>query len=182
MKKFVVFGAVFAVSFALYLSQGDTLKAEIRAGDVTGGVKAPHVNIAVFHKLHGQESWTYPDHVKRGDILHVLDGKAQFVSINHTAGLKDGDVIVIGNDVLREEEGNFEDFGVDCQLTVHIEAQDVRLSGMCEILMVDQNHREIEHKGIIKSMTMHAANDWQLIYHDEEDGIAVYADEAIGFE
>jgi len=182
MKKTLLFSIVCAVSFGLYFTQVGTLKAEIRAGDVTGGAKAPHVNIAIFHKLHGQDSFAYPEHIKRGDILHVLDGKAQFVSINHTAGLKNNDVITIGNDVLREEAGKFEDFGVDCQMTVHIKAADVTLAGMCEVLMVDQNHREIEHKGIIKPFTMHAGAEWQLIYNDAEDGIAVYADEEMGLE
>jgi len=180
MKKYIYSAA--AVMALAVLALGMPVTASIKAGDVTGGVKAPHVNIAIFHKVHGQEGWHYPDHIARGNILHVLDGKAQFVSINHTAGLKDGDVIVIENDVLRDNHGSFEDFGVDCQMVVHLKGDDVVLGGMCEILMVDKNHREIEHKGIIKKFEMHPGSDWQLIYNDVEDGIAVYADEEIGLE
>jgi len=120
--------------------------------------------------------------IASGDILHALGGKAQFISINHTAGLKDGDVITLSNDVLRDADDSFEDFGVDCQLSVYVKGTDVMLSGMCEMLMVDQNHREIEHKGMVKPFTMHAGEDWQLIYYDEEDGIAVYADADVGLE
>ncbi|MDX8392435.1 MAG: hypothetical protein R8K53_07700, partial [Mariprofundaceae bacterium] len=63
-----------------------------------------------------------------------------------------------------------------------IKAEDVSLAGMCQILIVDQDNREIEHKGIIKPYTMHAGSDWELIYYDAEDGIAVYADEEVGME
>ncbi len=180
MKKYIM-GAVAAMALAI-IAVDLPVQAEIKAGDVTGGAIAPHVNIAIFHKVHGQESWKYPDHIAKGKILHVLDGKAQFILINHTAGLKDGDVIVIGSDVLRDDHGSFEDFGVDCQMVVHIKGKDVELGGICEVLMVDKNHREIEHQGIIKKFTMHPGADWQLIYNDVEDGIAVYADEKIGLE
>jgi len=158
------------------------IQAKITAGDITGGAKAPHVNIAIFHKLHGQDAFTYPEHIAKDDILQVVKGKAQFIAISHTAGLKDGDVMTIANDVLREGASDFEDFGVDCQLSLHIQGKDVSLAGMCEMLMIDQDGREIEHKGIIKPVTMHSGGGWQLIYYDAEDGIAVYADEEIGLE
>jgi len=158
------------------------IQAKITAGDITGGKKAPHVNVAIFHKLHGQDAFNYPDYIASSDILHALEGKAQFISINHTAGLKDGYVMTLSNDVLREGDGDFEDFGVDCQLSVHIKGTDVTLAGMCQILLIDQDHREIEHKGIIKPVTMKSGVDWQLIYYDAEDGIAVYADEEVGLE
>jgi len=180
MKKYLLSAGV-AISLAI-LVVAVPIQAKITAGDVTGGVKAPHVNIAIFHKLHGQDAFVYPASITSADILHALDGKAQFISINHTAGLKDGDVITLSNDVLREEGGAFEDFGVDCQLSVHVKGADVVLSGMCEILMVDQHHREIEHRGMVKPFTMHGGGDWQLIYYDAEDGIAVYADEEVGLE
>jgi len=158
------------------------VQSSITAGDITGGVIAPHVNIAIFHKLHGQEGFTYPAKVASDDILKSMAGKAQFISINHTAGLKDGDVITIGNDVLRESAGNFEDFGVDCQLNVHIKADNVTVAGICQLLMLDQNNRQIEHKGIIKPTEMQPNQGWILLYSNAEDGIAVYADQEIGIE
>jgi len=168
--------------FAVFMLIESPAQAKITAGDITGGQHAPHVNIAIFHKLHGQESFVYPKQIKKGNILESLNGKAQFISINHTAGLKDGDVITISNDVLRDSDGSFADFGVDCQLTVHVKGDDVTLAGLCQMLMVDQNNREIEHKGFVKSITMKPGEDWTLIYYDEEDGIAVYADEEVGIE
>jgi len=154
----------------------------VKAGDITGGAKAPHVNIAAFHKLHGQEGFTFPEHIEDHNILHALDGKAQFIFMNHTAGLKDGDVITVSNDVLREDAGRFEDFGVDCQITVHVKGRDVSLAGMCEFLMIDQDYREIDHKGIVTPKMMPPGQDWVLIYYDAEDGIAIYADENMGVE
>ncbi len=158
------------------------VQAKITAGDITGGTKAPHVNIAIFHKLHGQDDFQYPEYIDKDQILQATQGKAQFIAISHTAGLKDGDVMTIANDVLREGAGDFEDFGVDCQLSLHIQGSDVSLAGICQILMIDQDGREIEHKGIIKSIAMKSGVDWQLLYYDAEDGIAVYADEEIGLE
>jgi hypothetical protein len=158
------------------------VQAKITAGDITGGAKAPHVNIAIFHKLHGHDDFQYPEYIDKDEILHATQGKAQFIAISHTAGLKDGDVMTIANDVLREGAGDFEDFGVDCQLSLHIKGTDVSLAGICQILMIDQDGREIEHKGIIKPVSMHSGGDWQLVYYDAEDGIAVYADEEVGLE
>jgi len=156
------------------------IQAKITAGDITGGKKAPHVNVAIFHKLHGHDDFKYPEHIAAADILNAMSGQAQFISINHTAGLKDGDVLTSSNDILREGAGDFEDFGVDCQLSVHIKDTAVTLAGMCQILMVDQDGREIEHKGIVKPFVMKSGLDWQLIYYDAEDGIAVYANEEFG--
>ncbi len=161
---------------------GMPVQASVKAGDITGGKKAPHVNIAAFHKLHGQEGFKYPEHITSSDILHALQGKAQFIFINHTAGLKDGDVITVANDVLREESGHFSDFGVDCQMSVHIRSNVITLSGLCEILMLDQDHREIEHKLLIKPVDMQVGKGWILLYYDAEDGIAIYADGEIGLE
>lgn len=158
------------------------IQAKIIAGDITGGAKAPHVNIAIFHKLHGQDAFIYSKNIAGDNILQAMKGKAQYIAMTHTAGIKDGDVLTLSNDVLRENGGAFEDFGVDCQLSVHIKGTDVILAGICQLLMMDQDGRTIEHKGLIKPVTMHSGSDWELIYYNAEDGIAVYADEEVGLE
>jgi len=161
---------------------GLPIQSSIKAGDITGGAKAPHLNIAAFHKLHGQESFNYPKEIDKKGILSTLDGKAQFIFMNHTSGLKDGDVITVSSDVLRDNAGSFDDFGVDCQLSVHLKNKALSLAGICEFLMVDQDNREIQHKGIIKPIPLTTAGSWTLIYYDEEDGIAIYADNEFGLE
>ena len=182
LRNVFIMGCLSLAVIATSLTIGTATHATVKAGDITGGVVAPHVNIAAFHKIHGQEGFKFPDHIANHNIMGELQGKAQYIFMNHTAGLKDGDVITIANDVLREEAGNFEDFGVDCQMVVHIKDTDVKIGGMCQFLMVDKDHREIEHKGIIKPTEMHAGNDWVLLYDNVEDGIAIYADEEIGLE
>ena len=169
-RFFVSISMVLAVLIALVLMPMKTVA-------IAGGAKAPYVNIAIFHKLHGQEAFQFPEKIAAMNILQALQGKAQFISINHTAGLKDGDVISIASDVLRDDDGTFEDFGVDCQFSVHIKDEDVSIGGMCQIMLVDQSGRVIEHKGFVKPVVMHAGEDWQLIYYNAKDGIAVYADE-----
>jgi hypothetical protein len=179
MKKYILSMMIIAAAIIWFEVP---LNAKVTAADITGGVKAPHVNIAIFHKLHGHDAFKYPEHIGKVEILQKMAGEAQFILINHTSGVQDGDVITIANDVLRSGDAAFEDFGVDCQIVVHINSEDVKLSGICEMLMLDQDHRKIEHKGIIKSTKMHSGKDWQLIYYDAEDGIAVYADEEVGLE
>ncbi len=171
-----------AAGFAMMMATAIPLDAKVTAADITGSAKASHVNIAIFHKLHGHEGFAYPRSIAAADILSAMAGKAQFVALSHTAGLQDGDVITMANDVLREGAEDFEDFGVDCQMTVHVQGKVVTLSGMCEMLMLDQDHRQIEHKGLIKPVAMKPGSDWQLVYEDAEDGIAVYAAAEFGGE
>jgi len=158
------------------------IASPVKAADITGSKIAPHVNIAAFHKVHGKEDFKFPDHIANHNIFGALEGNAQFIFMNHTSGLKDGDIITVSNDVLRENAGHFEDFGVNCQLSVSIKGKDVILAGMCQFLMLDKDHRQIEHKGIVKPTTLQSGKDWLLIYYNEEDGIAIYADEEIGLE
>lgn len=182
MIKKRIYGAFTGAILATLAMWMVPIQAKITAGDITGGVKAPHVNIAIFHKLHGHDGFQYPEHIKKTEILQAMQDDAQFIAISHTAGLKDGDVITMSNDVLREGDSSFEDFGVDCQLSLHVKGADVSLAGMCQILMMDQDGRIIDHKGIVKQVTLKQGADWQLIYYDAEDGIAVYANEEIGLE
>ena len=176
MKKVYV-GICVSVMLAATTMWLVPIQAKVTAGDITGGKKAPHVNIAIFHKLYGHDDFVYPEAIATTDILQATAGQAQFIAISHTSGLKDGDVITMNNDVLREGDKNFEDFGVDCELAFHVKGNAVTLAGMCQILMIDQDYREIDHKGIVKE---HHIDDtqkgWHLIYNDVEDGIAVYAD------
>ncbi|MDQ6962408.1 MAG: hypothetical protein Q9M28_07740 [Mariprofundaceae bacterium] len=81
-----------ALSLGFFETQSShSIKAgEIKAGDITGGSAMAHVNIAAFHKVHGQESFQYPATIKgaHGALLTALEGKAQFIFLNHTSGLK----------------------------------------------------------------------------------------------
>lgn len=182
MKVKGLIGLALMVSLtAGLMTLGQQVNASIKAGDITGGKEAPHINIAVFHKLHGQESFSYPATIK-GNILGELKGKAQFIFINHTAGLEDKDVVVVGNDVLRDNAGSFEDFGVDCQMSVGIKGAEVSMGGMCEVLIVDQHHRQIENKLLLKPVSVPSGDQWSLVFNDEEDGIAIYANQKTGTE
>ncbi|MDQ6984295.1 MAG: hypothetical protein Q9M44_06235 [Ghiorsea sp.] len=153
-----------------------------KAADITGGILAPHVNLAAFHTLRNQKGFVFPKHIADDNILSALKGKAQYVFMNHTAGLKDGDVITVANDVLRDNAGDFEDFGMGCQLSVKLKGKDVTLSGLCHFFLVDKNNQQIKHKGIIKQASLAVNKGWVLIYYAAEDGIAIYANEEFGWE
>ena len=152
------------------------------AADITGGIEAPHVDIAAFHTVRGQKGFVYPKHIAGDNIIQSLKGKAQYIFMNHTAGLKDGDVITVANDVLRENAGKFDDLGMGCQLSVKVKFKDVTLAGICHFFLVDKNKQQVKHKGIIKATTLSTGQDWVLIYDSAEDGIAIYADESFGWE
>ncbi len=171
-----------SVTLAITLFMGVAIQAKVTASDITGGAKAPHVNVAAFHILHGIKGFEYPARIEGDDILSALRGKAQYIFMNHTSGLKDGDVVTVANDVIRSDTKGLEDFGVDCHFFVKVEGKDLSLAGLCKFLFVDQDHREISHKGVIKPLDMKPEHAWTLLYDDKEDGIAIYAETDFGLE
>ncbi|RME80577.1 MAG: hypothetical protein D6771_09335 [Zetaproteobacteria bacterium] len=115
-------------------------------------------------------------------LLKAIEGHGRLLSYLHTTGLKDGDVIALSGDVLREGQG-VEDYGVDCELIVHVKnEQDVTMAGRCEVFIFDvAHHKEIARELLIKPTPL-PQRGWSLVAFDAEDGIAVYADEHIGAE
>lgn len=159
--------------------------ARVTAGSITGHGKLPHLEFIVLHKLHGHEAFQWPQQVqgRASDLLRALEHDAQFVVADHTAGLQDGDVLMINADVLRPGAGKgFDDLGVDCQLVVHEKGGSVSVSGRCDFMVIDQDGRMIDHKGIIPATRLSPGGAWQLAYRDAEDGIAIYVHEAFGSE
>lgn len=171
-----------SVALATTLFIGVASQAKVTASDITGGAKAPHVNVAAFHTLHGVKGFEYPAKIKGDDILNALRGKAQYIFMNHTSGLKAGDVVTVANDVLRNGTNELEDFGVDCHFFVKVEGKDLSLAGLCKFLIVDQDYREIDHQGVIKPLLMKPEHAWTLLYYDKEDAIAIYAEADFGLE
>ena len=178
-----VLAAAVASTIALFaVPSGD---ARIIAGDITGGKKAPHMEFVVLHKLHGHMGFRWPGKVEGrfSDLMQRLETDAQFITAYHSSGLKNGDVIMVTGDVLRPGAGaEFEDLGVDCQLAVHVKGKRVQVGGKCDILIVDQDGRTIDHKGIIKPVLLPPHDGWILVYDDKEDGIGIYVHEAFGLE
>jgi len=158
------------------------LAMEPNALSIAGTGKAAHANIAIVYYYDGSAPVRNIPEPNVIGLAKALEGHAQLIAFLHTTGLKDKDVIALEGDVLRQGKG-VEDFGVDCQLIVHVKnEEDVSMAGRCEVFIYDvSRQRQIAREMLIKPTRLDARG-WHLISYDAEDGIAVYADEHIGAE
>jgi len=161
-----IFSSMFFIAALFMLVQPTTSEA---------GAKAEHhINIGIFHRFAPEKEFGFPDIISEEDILNVLSIGSRYISLTHSAFLKNGDVISIATDVLSKHDGELEDNGIDCQFSVSILEPNIKLSGICEIMAKVNGHTE-EHDIIIKPTLLHTGSDWTLLYLDQESGIAVYA-------
>jgi len=174
MKKGIILKGALAIALIL----GFVVEEGVTEG-IAGTGKAAHVDVAIFH-FHSSDN--APKEIKGADIITQLHGKAQFLNISHTTGVKDQDVIMISSDVLREGASS-EDFGVDCQLILHVaQGEKVTTLGKCEVFYFDAaNKKEVAAKIMMKPVLLEA-DDWQLVAWDPVSHVAVYADEEVGTE
>jgi len=136
------------------------------------------VNIAVFQKEAASFEF---DPIVVGsfkDFIGVMEG-SQVLLISHTADAKDGDVINIQQDVLREVGGTFSDAGINCQFSFNSESDGVNttfsIAGICHLL--EQNGADLKE---VISPTMlpdalQGEDAWVELYENEKTGIAFYA-------
>jgi len=146
-----------------------------------GAKNEHHINIGIFHRFASKKDFSFPDLISEEDILNVLSISSRYISLTHSAFLKNGDVISLATDVLSKHDGELEDNGIDCQFSVSIIEPVIKLSGICEI-MTKVNGQTEEHDIIIKPTELDAGTDWTLLYLDEESGIAVYANSELASE
>jgi len=158
--------SMFLIAAALMLMQPSNSEA--------GAKNEHHINIGIFQRFAPEKEFSFPSKISESDILNVLSVGSRYISLTHSATLRNGDVISIANDVLSKHDGELEDDGIDCQFSVTILEPDVKLAGICEIMARVNGHTE-EHDIIIKPTVLHTGSDWTLLYLDKESGIAVYA-------
>jgi len=149
---------------------------------IAGIGKAAHVQLAIFHVYTGEKPATDITSSDEIGLLQALKGKAQMLAYAHTTGVKDGDVLMATTDILRGNETSAEDFGVDCQLFLHVKNdEDVSVGGLCTVEVYDISHaKQVSAKVIIKSMPVHS--HWTLVGWDDQDHIAIYVNEEVGTE
>ncbi|MDQ6990287.1 MAG: hypothetical protein Q9M11_00960 [Mariprofundaceae bacterium] len=143
-------------------------------GLAVAGAQSTHVHVAVFFKLPGQESFQWPNEIKNENIISALDGKADFLVLTQTVGIKDGDVLNIQNDVLRENKAlGFEDLGIDCQLSVNTTGAAWKVGGKCDIFLPHLHGGE-KVLGIIKLHEIDSEKVWHYVWDDPKTGIVLY--------
>ncbi len=132
-----------------------------------------HVHVAAFFKIPGQQSFQWPEDIDGEDIIGALKGKADFLMLTQTVGLHDGDVLNVQNDTLRTGSGDdFEDMGMDCQLTVNTGAKVWNVSGKCDLNLPHIGNKKVT--GIITSHQIPSERVWHHLWDDKETGVAVY--------
>jgi len=171
-------GAICAATIAIAAAELSLAPAD----GIAGIGKAAHAELAVFYMLPGQ---TPPKEVQGQGalaLLKALEGKAQLLAFSHSTGLKDGDVMLIANDVLREGGNKAEDVGVDCEMILHVKNEEiVTVSGRCAVQVFDISRgKQITRKLIIKPITL--GKHWTLVAYDEAEHVAIYMEEEIGTE
>jgi len=142
-----------------------------------------HVNFAVFHKIADDYEFEAIVMGRFSDFIAEMEKGSQIIFLNHTAGVKNNDVITLNVDVLSEEpDQNFSDNGVNCSIsfTDDSDADNTAyaVGGLCTILTSDKGVHE-KVKAVIPSAdlpdTSQGVDVWVMIYEDEETGIAFYA-------
>ncbi len=142
-----------------------------------------HVNIAAFHKTVANYEFEAIVLGRFSNFIAEMEKGSQVIFLNHTAGIKDNDVITFNADVLSEGSGDgFNDNGVSCSFSFTDESTadntSYAVGGLCTIFMSDHGVHE-KVKAIIPSAdlpdTSQGIDVWVMIYEDEKTGIAFYA-------
>lgn len=131
-----------------------------------------HVHIAAFFKVPGQQAFQWPEEINGEDIIGALRGKADFLILIQSAGIHNGDMLNLQNDVLRAGGKAVEDMGIDCQLSVDTSGKVWKVGGKC---VIDLPH--IGNKKIIGTINPHSIPSekvWHHVWDDPESGVAVY--------
>ncbi len=140
------------------------------AGFASPAWAGDHVHFAAFFSTNGPGSVNYPDTVK-GDAIEgpLLKRGAEMMLFAHSVSLKDGDIISVQNDTLRaDKSGDFKDFGLDCQITVHTQGG-MTVGGMCNVFVT---------KGkVMKVLPVQKIGEplvWYKVFEDKAQGVAGY--------
>lgn len=136
-------------------------------GASTMAMAGTHVHFAAFFGGKGHD---FPATVAGDDIEGPLTKQGAEMSLfAHSAAIKNGDVLNLQNDTLREVNGEFKDMGINCQISMSIEGE-WKVAGRCEVFMSGDaraNHT-IAPTPIAKELI------WYKVFEDKEQGVAGY--------
>jgi hypothetical protein len=143
--------------------------------------EARHVNFAAFQKHSPGFEFDPIVLGKFSDFIAAMDG-AQVLMLSHTAAVKDGDVLNIQTDVLRDENGSLGDYGINCQMSFKDESTEeytsYAIGGLCRIIQQGRG-KALTLTAVIPTAslpdTAQGEDAWVELYEDESTGIAFYA-------
>jgi len=117
-------------------------------------------------------------------LLSQLEQDNYLLFLNRTVKVKDRDVINLQSDVLRMQNGQLANGGIDCHFSFDNEttadSSFYSLSGMCYIMHATDGGGT-ERRSVLIKRTMlsdpdYGGNLWMKLYEDKETGIAIFAD------
>ncbi len=115
------------------------------------------------------EGVDFPDTIKGDDIEGPMVKKgAEMMLFAHSASIRDGDVLNLQNDTLRDVGGEFKDFGLNCQVSIAATG-DWAVSGMCKVFFTG-NSKLVA----IPSVPVNEQLVWYKLFEDKTQGVAGY--------
>lgn len=153
----------------------------VAAPSQAAGIK--HVNLAAFHKIKHEYEYEAIVLGRFSSFMAEMEKGSEVIFLNHTADVKNHDVITFNADVLRESlNDGFEDNGVNCSINF-TDASDAdntsySIGGLCTILVSDEGVNKKVHFIIPEADlpdTSQGIDVWVMIYEDTDSGIAFYA-------
>lgn len=130
-----------------------------------------HAHFAAFFNNMTQKGFSFPD-VVRGDQIEQDMGKlgGELMIFAHSAGIKNGDVWTLQNDTLREMNGELQDFGMDCKLSLKVTP--FKVAGVCSVFMSGGGAERT--KQLIKPIVIQDEVVWYKVFEDKHNGLAGY--------
>jgi hypothetical protein len=130
-----------------------------------------HAHFAAFFDNGSHANFSFPATVN-GDNVEQDMAKlgAEMMIFAHSAGIKNGDVWTLQNDTLRDVGGEFQDFGLDCKLS--LKAGPFTVAGLCSVFMSGDG--KSKSKSFIRPMVVKDEVVWYKIFEDKDHGLAGY--------
>ena len=142
------------------------------------------INFAVFQKV--DDDFEYDPIVlgRFSEFINVMEG-TQLLLLSHTKDSINEDVINLQQNVLRESSEGLNDIGVSCNLTFldfsEEDETEFELGGMCKIFdSLNENVMAIIPMASLPD-TEEGVEAWVMLYEDENNGIAFYANVSSGY-
>jgi len=158
----------------------------IVASSASYAANTNHVNIAAFHKVQSDYEFEAIVMGRFSDFISEMEQGSEILFLNHTAGIQEGDVITFNADVLREaadSSAGFSDQGFSCSFNFHDESTqdntDYSLGGFCSMILNDKKQQYIITDASLPDTSQGEAV-WVMLYEDEKNGIAFYANVSAG--
>ncbi len=136
----------------------------------TSADAAEHARLQIFFS---QGNTAFPDKVEGKHIEEKMRKQGFDIMLStQSTGLQNGDVITVQSNTLRQMDGKFIDFGVDCSITTKIKP--ISVAGLCYVHLGEEGVEGTKSTHIVKSPAIESETVWHKVFEDKKGGIAGY--------